>query len=117
MRSGSEKSWWGRNRRRGWNRGRRNGDAGVMARRWDPAWGWYRDGAIWQARWHRWDRWGKGWNGERKRSNWWMGVLRSNGRRSLRGKELISATERGKGWRMRKTAIFFGCQSFRPPVG
>ena len=76
----------------------------MMAQRWDPARRRDGDGAIRQA---RWDRWGKGRNGERER----MVAPRFNGRRSFGGREMSGAVGRKRG-RLGKTGdLFHGCQS------
>lgn len=75
----------------------------MTARRWDPAWRRDGDGAIRQA---RWDRWGKGRDGERERGDWWMIAPRFNERRSFGGREMSGAVER-KRWRLGKRDLFF----------
>lgn len=86
--------------------GRRNGDAGVMTWRWDPARRWDGDGSIWQA---RWDKWMKGRNGEGKRGNFWLGALKLTGRGNLQSWKLIWAGERRKGQRWRDRNHIFCC--------
>lgn len=81
--------------------GGRNGDAGVMTWRWDPARRWDGDGSIWQARWDRWDKWKKRRNGEGKMGNWRLGALRPTSRGNLGNWKLIWAGERRKGRRLR----------------